>query len=239
MSRCSMIAAALLCAMTLGSMTQGARAEQQLWTFDNLSRIGGLTPAVEGDPTLVDGPLGKAVRFDGVDDALLFPSRPLVGAKTFTIEAIFRPEGGAFEQRWLHVAETDPVTGLDANPAGTSDPNPRFMFEIRVQDGRWYLDSFVNSKAGSRALIDPGKTHPLNRWYAVQQTYDGATYRAYVDGVLEAEAPVPFTPHGPGRVMVGVRMNHVNWFRGAVAQIRFTNRALAPGEFLPPPPAPQ
>jgi hypothetical protein len=221
-----MIAAALLCAMTLG-----ARAEQQLWTFDNLSRIGGLTPKVEGDPLLVDGPLGKAVRFNGVDDALLFPSRPLVGAKAFTIEAIFRPEGGAFEQRWLHIAETDPLTGLDANPAGTSDPNPRFMFEIRVKDGRWYLDSFLNS----RALIDPGKTHPLNRWHAVQQTYDGTTYRAYVDGVLEAEAPVSFIPHGPGRVMVGVRMNRVNWFRGAVAQIRFTDRALAPGAFLKAP----
>jgi len=230
MSRCSMIAAILLCVLV-----QDARAEQQVWRFDNLSRIGGLTPKVEGDPALVESPLGKAVHFDGVDDAMLFPSRPLIGAKAFTIEAIFRPEGGAFEQRWLHVAETDPATGLDANPAGTSDPNPRIMFEIRVRDGRWYLDSFVNSKAGSKALIDPGKTHPLNRWHAVQQTYDGSTYRAYVDGVLEAEALVAFTPHGPGRVMVGVRMNRVNWFQGAVAEIRFTDRALKPGEFLKAP----
>ena len=80
-----------------------------------------------------------------------------MGAKTFTIEAIFRPEGGDFQQRWMHIAETDPKTGLDANPSGTADPNPRFMFEVRVVNDQWYLDAFVNSPAGSKALIDPEK----------------------------------------------------------------------------------
>jgi len=155
-----------------------------------------------------------------------------VGAKAFTIEAIFRPEGGAFEQRWMHIAETDPKTGLDANPGGTSDPNPRFMFEIRVVKEQWYLDAFVNSASGSKALAFPEKLHPIGPWYAVEQTYDGKTYRSYVNGVLEGEADVAFTAHGPGHMMVGVRMNHVNWFMGSVAQARFTTRALTPGEFL-------
>lgn len=226
MSKCSIVLGMLL---LLGGAAQGA---QTVWTFDNLSRIGGLSPKVEGRPALIAAPTGKAVRFNGKDDALFFPGRPLVGAKTFTIEAIIRPEGGNLEQRWMHIAETDPKTGMDANPNGVSDPNPRFMFEVRVKDGQWWLDAFVNSKAGSKALIDPARTHPINRWYAVAQTYDGKTYRSYVDGVLEGEGDVAFTPHGPGHVMVGVRMNHVNWFRGSVAQARFTDRALAPDQFL-------
>jgi hypothetical protein len=229
MSRCSIALAALLGGCLLAAPPLAA---QTVWTFDNLSRIGGLTPKVEGAPRLVDGPLGKAVQFNGKDDALWFGDRPLVGAKTFTIEAIFRPEGGDFEQRWMHIVETDPVTGLDANPAGTSDPNPRFMFEVRVKDGGWYLDAFVNSKAGSKALIFPEKRHPLGQWYAVAQSYDGKTYRMYVNGVLEGEADVPFTPHGPGHVMVGVRINHVNWFKGSVAQARFTDAALPPSQLL-------
>jgi hypothetical protein len=229
MSRCSIAAAAILAILS----ATGARAQEQvLWKFDNLSKIGDLTPKVEGAPKLVDSPVGKAVQFNGADTALFFPGRPLVGAKTFTIEAIFRPEGGAFEQRWMHIVETDPKTGLDANPSGVSDPNPRFMFETRVKDGQWYLDAFVNSAAGSKALIDPKKTHPLNQWYAVAQTYDGKTYRSYVNGVLENEADVAFTPHGAGHMMVGVRINHVNWFTGSVAQARFTTRALKPEEFL-------
>jgi hypothetical protein len=36
--------------------------------------------------------------------------------------------------------------------------------------------------------------------------------------------------------MIGTRMNHVNYFHDAVAQARFTDRALAPSEFLKPPP---
>jgi hypothetical protein len=231
MSRCS-ITVAVLFSLLAFSASGASAQEQTVWKFDNLSRIGGLTPKVEGTPTLVPSPVGNAVQFNGADTALFFPGRPLVGAKTFTIEAIFRPEGGAFEQRWMHIVETDPKTGLDANPGGTSDPNPRFMFEVRVKDDQWYLDAFVNSAAGSKALIDPKKLHPINQWYAVAQTYDGKTYRSYVNGVLENEADVAFTPHGPGHMMVGVRINHVNWFKGSVAEARFTDRALNPGEFL-------
>jgi len=209
-----------------------ASADQKVWRFDNLKRIGGLSPKVEGSPQLVDSPVGKAVQFNGTDTALFFPGRPLVGAKAFTIEAIFRPEGGDFQQRWMHIAVTDPATGLDANPGGTADPNPRFMFEVRVVKDRWYLDAFVQSKAGSKALAFPEKLHPINQWYAVEQTYDGKTYRSYVNGVLEGEGEVAFTPHGPGHMMVGVRMNHVNYFKGSVALARFTDKALAPSAFL-------
>ena len=231
MSKCSIAVAIVLGGLAIS--TSGAWAQSQtLWKFNNLSKIGGQTPKVEGAPQLVDSPVGKAVQFNGKDTALFFSSRPLVGAKAFTIEAIFRPEGGAFEQRWMHIAETDPKTGLDANPGGTSDPNPRHMFEVRVKDGQWYLDAFVNSAACSKALIDPKKLHPINQWYAVAQTYDGKTYRSYVNGVLENEADVAFNPHGAGHMMVGVRMNHVNWFMGSVAEARFTDHALKPEELL-------
>jgi hypothetical protein len=228
MSKCGIAIAVILAASSISAEAQ----EQSVWKFDNLSRIGGFVPKVEGNPRLVASPVGKAVQFNGKDTALFFPGRPLVGAKTFTIEAIFRPEGGAFQQRWMHIAETDPNTGLDANPGGTSDPNSRFMFEVRVVKDRWYLDAFVNSKAGSKTLAFPDKLHPINRWYAVEQTYDGKTYRSYVEGVLQGEGDVAFQPHGPGHMMVGARMNRVNYFEGSVALARFTTRALKPNEFL-------
>lgn len=234
MSKCSIIFAGVLSVLAISASGASGEAQkgQEVFKFDNLKRIGGMTPKVERNPQLVDSPVGKAVQFNGKDTALFFPSRPLVGAKTFTIEAIFRPEGGEFMQRWMHIAETDPKTGLDANPSGTSDPNPRFMFEVRVKDGQWYLDAFVNSKSGSKALAFPDKLYPINQWYAVEQTYDGKTYRSYVNGVLQGEGDVAFTPHGPGHMMIGTRMNHVNYFKGSVAEARFTDRALKPSEFL-------
>jgi len=228
MSRCSIATVAIFGLLALSASDSWA----QVWKFDNLSRIGGIAVKVEGKAVLVDSPIGKAVQFNGKDTGIFFSDRPLVGAKTFTIEGIFRPEGGAFEQRWMHIAETDPATGLDAQPQGTSDKNPRFMFEVRVKDNAWYLDAFVNSKAGSKPLIDPTKTHPIGPWYAVAQTYDGKTYRTYVNGVLECEADVAYEPQGPGHVMVGVRMNRVNYFQGSVAELRFTDHALKPQELL-------
>src|SRR6185437_5619327 len=60
-----------------------ATAEQTVWRFDSLTSVGGMTPKLEGHPALVDSPLGKAVAFNGKDDAMFLPGRPLVGAKTF------------------------------------------------------------------------------------------------------------------------------------------------------------
>lgn len=213
--------------------TVSAEGGQVVWRFDDLRKVGGFTIEAEGDPRIDRGPNGKAVHFDGEDDSILVQGRPLVGAARFTAEVVFRPEGGQFEQRFMHIAETDPATGLDTQPRPSGgDPNPRMMFEIRVDGDSWYLDTFISSRSGGKPLIVPARKHPLGRWYAVAQSYDGTTYRSYVDGVLEAEAPIAFTPHGAGRVRVGARMNKLSRFRGSIALARFTDRALAPAQLL-------
>jgi hypothetical protein len=202
---------------------------QTVWLFDNLHTIGGLPVQVEGHPRIVETPAGKAVQFNGVDDALFIDKHPLAGAKTFTFEAIIRPDGGAFAQRWFHLAEIDPATGKDSNA--------RFLFELRVPPGskQWYLDAFVNGPGYKQTLAFPEKLYPIGHWYAVAQTYDGKTYRSYVDGVLQGEADIAFVPQGPGHASIGVRMNRVNYFHGAILEARFTPRALTPDEFLKAP----
>lgn len=218
--------------MGVVAISTPAWAEQTTWHFDSLKRVGSLAVRPSGAPAIVESPVGKAIHFNGQQDSLFIDGRPLVGASTFTIEMIFKPEGGTFQQRVMHIAETDPATGLDALPSGTDDPNPRFMFEVRVVGDQWFLDAFVNSKAGSKALAFRDKLHPIGKWYAVTQTYDGKTYRAYVDGVLQGEAEVAFVPHGPGHVRAGARMNEIDHFLGSIAVARFTDRAIQPAEFL-------
>jgi len=220
------------CVVLLLALTGTAYAEQVVWTFDDVRRLGAFQVQVEGDPHRIDSPMGPALEFDGHRDSLLVDGRPLVGAACFTIEVLIRPEGGEFEQRFLHIAQTDAATGLDAPPAGSVDQNARLMFELRVVDSSWYLDAFMKSSGGGKALALKDKLHPLGRWYAVAQSYDGKTYRTYVDGVLEGEADTPFVPHGPGRVRVGARMNQVSYFKGAIAEARFTDRALSPRQLL-------
>lgn len=196
--------------------TAGEPAE--LWTFDRLDRIGGHQTTVLGNPRVVDTPIGKAVEFDGVDDALVVDVHPLAGAETFTWEAIFRPDGGQTEQRWFHLQES-----------GTEN---RMLFEIRVVDGHWYLDSYNHSGAAQKALLNRDSLHALGAWYHVAAVYDGREFRNYVNGVQQGAAEINFAPQGPGRSSIGVRMTLVNYFKGAIHLARFTRRALSPAEFL-------
>jgi hypothetical protein len=207
--------------------------QSTLWRFDRLDNIGGHPVRAEGGPKLIETGAGPAVAFDGVDDALFIDVHPMAGFASFTFEAIFRPDGGAEAQRWFHLATADPVTGAVSLPGGTADPNPRFLFEIRVADGgKWYLDAFANGDGYSQALMFPKMLHPVGSWHAVAQTYDGKVYRSYVDGVLQGEAAITFKPQGPGKSSVGTRINRVNYFKGAVLSARFTSRALTPAEML-------
>jgi hypothetical protein len=195
-----------------------------VWTFDRLADIGGHKTEVLGEPRVIDSPLGKAVQFDGVDDALFIDNHPLAGAETFTFEAIFRPDGGPFEQRWFHLVETDPIT--------KADTENRMLFEIRVVDQRWFLDSYNQSGTQSATLMNKQALHRLGKWYHVASVYDGKQFRNYVNGVQEGSADVHLAPHRPGRSSVGVRINRVFYFKGAVRQARFTRRALTPAEFM-------
>lgn len=208
----------------------GPQADTAVWTFDRLENIGGHKTTVLGQPKVIDSPIGKAVEFDGVDDALLIDNHPLAAATTFTWEAIFRPDGGQTEQRWFHLSEQNPATGLDTDN--------RMLFEIRVVGDKWLLDSYNQSGTASKALMNRAALHPLGAWYHVASVYDGKEFRNYVDGVLEGAAQLQLAPHGPGHASVGVRINRVFYFRGAVHVARFTRRALSPSEFLKPPSKP-
>jgi hypothetical protein len=132
-----------------------------------------------------------------------------------------------FAQRWFHLEAADPGPGM---PAG----NTRCLFEIRVHGDQWCLDAFLKGPSYGQALMAEAKLHPLHRWYHVAQTYDGAAYRSYVDGEMQAEHVLAFTPQGPGRASIGARMNKVDHFKGAVRKARFTRSVLAPSQFIDP-----
>jgi Concanavalin A-like lectin/glucanases superfamily len=62
--------------------------------------------------------------------------------------------------------------------------------------------------------------------------YDGREFRNYVNGVQEGAAELRLAPQGPGRTSVGVRINRVDYFKGAIHASRMTQRALSPAEFM-------
>jgi len=196
-----------------------ARAASITWKLDNLERFGGARANVIGNPKIIKLDNGKSILFDGVDDGLTVNTNPIAGAPAFTIEAVFRPEpGGEKEQRWLHVQED------------TSDN--RALLEIRLNGDQWSLDTFIKSGENRRTLYAETLRHPVGHWYHVALVFDGTTMRHFVNGQEELSGPLTISPMRQGRTSLGVRMNLVNWFKGAIWRVRFTPRPLAPKEFM-------
>jgi hypothetical protein len=202
-----------------------SRSDPVVWVFDNLNRVGGYSVERIGAPKLITSPWGPAVKFDGKQDGLFIPNHPLSGASTFTFEALFRPDGGTFEQRWFHLESSE------IPPVEPGKGNTRMLFELRVIENSWYLDAFATGAGYRQALMAPEKTFPIGQWYHVAQTFDGSVYRSFVNGELQTEKEMAFAPQGPGTASVGVRMNRVAFFNGAIQQARFTHTHLNPSEF--------
>lgn len=196
--------------------------KQIVWNIDNTKTIAGHTTVAEGAPKVIETEKGKAVEFDGIGDGLIVESLELAGAKKFTLEIIFRPDAtGPAAQRFLHLQET----GSES----------RILIETRLPDGKnWYLDTYIKTPAGDHTLADPPRPHPAGQWYNATLIYDGEKMRHYVNGVEESSAKLAFDPLGGGKTSIGVRINRVHWFKGAIRKIRFTDKVLGTDSFMEP-----
>ena len=193
--------------------------------FDQTAAIGGHPTTVLGHPHVIESPYGKAVEFNGVDDALFLGVHPLAGVSTFTWEVIFRPDAdGAQEQRFFHLQEQDPQSGKDTDN--------RMLFEIRIVDGQWCLDSFASTAGQAKTLLNCKLLHPLGKWYRVTAVYDGKELRNYVDDELQGEGDVKLGPQLAGHSSIGVRIKRVYYFKGAILMARMTRHALPQEQFL-------
>jgi hypothetical protein len=219
-----MNAAACCCRFTaliaIGWSTFAAAADEPVvWDVDRLDRLGGHQTTVVGEPKVIETKDGKAVQFGGKGDALFLEANPLAGLKQFTVEVIFQPQAdGPKEQRFLHFQET-----------GSEN---RLLFETRLtDDGQWFLDTYVKSGEHDATLFAEKSLHKIGPWYHAAVVVDGKTMRHFVNGQEELKADLPFEPLGPGQTSLGVRINKVFWYKGAVRQIKITPRALTPEEF--------
>jgi hypothetical protein len=199
---------------TASTARQGV-VESELGTLND-SIPSGLTKT--GNPQTIDSPYGKAVQFDGVGDGLFVETNPLQDLPRFTLEVVFRPDPkGLPEQRFLHMGELR---------------GDRVMLETRLTDeDQWYLDAHLRSGDSAKTLIDKEKTHRVGAWYHVALVVDNGKMDTFVDGKHELGAIIRFIPFKGGKTSIGVRMNRVYWFKGAICRIRITPKCLSPHEF--------
>ncbi|WP_281298747.1 LamG-like jellyroll fold domain-containing protein [Flavobacterium limnophilum] len=217
-----LIALLFIC-FSLASKGQNAEIKKESqttteWLLANLLREKSNNVEISGKPQTVASPYGEAVSFNGIDDAFFLNELPLQSLEEFTVEMIFKPElKGVFEQRILHIGES------------TKD---RMLLEIRAVDNNWYFDGYTASGTNKKALIDEKLIHPLEQWYHVAFVVTPKSRTTYVNGKQELFLEFPFLPIESGQTSIGVRMNKLCWFKGAIYKIRITPKQVQPNNFM-------
>ena len=202
--------------ITFGTAGCATGPAQHTWRLERADVIDGHAAKVLGTPAAINDGGRKALCFNGVSDGIIVPINPVEGWPRFTIEVLFRPDGdGPEEQRFLHIQD---------------EAERRVLLETRVtREHNWSLDTFLHAAASDRlTLLDRSKSQATDRWYRAALVYDGVTMSHYVDGVKQLEGAVRFPPMSAGRISLGVRLNRIHWFKGCIAEVRFTAEARPP-----------
>jgi hypothetical protein len=174
--------------------------------------------------TLVNGPThsstskyGLALQFDGVNDLVSVPDANSLDLTTaMSIEAWVRPTAlGSWRTVVLKERPGDLVYALYAGS----------RFE---SSNTWRPSAWIGP--------DPlGATTPLalNAWSHLATTYDGASWKFYVNGTLVASrvftAPIGVST---GALRIGGNNIWPEWFKGQIDEVRIYSRALSAAEVV-------
>ncbi|MDQ3369659.1 MAG: metallophosphoesterase [Myxococcota bacterium] len=175
-----------------------------------------------------------ALVLDGVDDHAKTSLQPALGLATFTLEAWVRRDGdGTTMTSGAGGLNLVPIMtkGLGEGDGSNVDCNYAFGFWGDVIGADFEdLTSGANHPVVGRTAI------PRGTWHHVAATYDGASWRLYVDGVLDGEAQVSATPRTdsihPFAIGTAISSEGVarGFLHGAVDEVRLWDRARTAAE---------
>lgn len=190
----------------------------------NLGSLGGVASCSDGAcPESIEGPVGLAAYFDGLDDCALFPATPeIVAIDALTITAwvrrgvidpeydcfLCKPVGADLWNSWRLATYDDPDLGAVGD------------FRVGLADN------------GGVSLPAP---IPLDTWTFVAGTWNGETMAVWVDGVLVQEAANSAYEVDEQSVHLGCDDDHsklgpTNFLTGSLDEVRLFGRELTNDE---------
>jgi len=193
------------------------------WKLDESSG----TIATDSSPlanhgTLLNGPVrgpahqGNGLFFDGINDQVTVPDSPSLRLpSTFTI-AFWVKKHAEPSDFTLYIGKGS-LAQRNFCVWDTAGPSGKLLLQYQTSGG-----SYVSFTSQTELTV--------NRWYHVVCTRDGTTGRIYIDGKLDASAPmsaVAMTSSDP--LVVGYAGYHGR-FSGVIDEISIFDRALAESE---------
>ena len=187
-------------------------------------------PSATAGLSFVEGKLGEGVTFEpgGYID---IPHSPALENQVFTISAWVRPDGPG---------PNDDEFGNTIIQKSVSNVKTSFKLSWSAQSQRFVLYSgdirFESQGTFSADAFGPG------RFYHVAATFDGETFRLYVDGTLQGEflhsGPIPYEPSIPWTIGSTaeqfrdrpVQPNYPRTWNGVIDEVGIYNRALSQAE---------
>ena len=171
-----------------------------------------------GGVSYVDGVIGKAGRFDGIDDYISLNKKFIVGQKSFTFSIWIKPE--LFDSQWGRSFYTE------------QNSNEYSKFNVQLRDNQIQLFGRYNSKSNDFRVIL--KNNPEKKFYYLVICKNNNKLDYYINGVYinsffmksEIYDDVDITKTHIGSQTSSVETS----FKGLIDDLRIYNRALNESE---------
>ncbi len=198
------------------------------WKFDEgtgtaANDSAGTNPGTVYGAKWLDGRVGKALRFDGLDDYVDCGNAAVLAPEQMTIAFWMFAEGRPEYQRILGKgSESGNFVGQDYIFSTASDGRVEFTF---------------GQSFSQRVTVRCKDKVPVGRWVHIAATRDRSTVSLYVDGLLENTASYSFVPVAGNRhLFIGsIGSPPYAWegrFKGQIDDVRIYDKALSTEEVL-------
>jgi hypothetical protein len=171
---------------------------------------------IVGNPQWVQGKINGALEFDGTGDNINAASVQL-SPNAFTLTLWFNSNSalGASSTR----------EDLLYWQVGNGRPHITFNRSGTGEIGLW-----PNIGGDFNGPVTTTRSWAAGTWYHITGTFDGTSFKIYVNGTLENVVDHPGTHSAASGLLIGCRTNQRNYFRGKIDDVRLYNRALTQEE---------
>jgi hypothetical protein len=162
-----------------------------------------------------DGKFGKALRFDGYNDYINVSDSSFLDVSNFTISFWMFPHNASG-----YLIDKETWSG------GTE-----YGYEAHFLSGGIFNFLFGDGTSTQKNVTSSNPLFP-NTWYYLTGTYDGSTFKIYINGVLNNSVSYSTYPNYTVKppLYIGADNDGGSYFNGIIDEVRIWNRSLTQAE---------